>query len=65
MFVRGIGKAVFELQVSGACTPPATPCRARIVKRLSEAEVAALPDRDRPQAEGRQDYFAVILSCEV
>ena len=81
VFVRGIGKAVFELQVSGACrdmdhamgmafwpqrgldrlctgdttqimfsggTPPATPCRARIVKKLSEAEIAALPDRDRP-----------------
>ncbi|WP_292085604.1 MULTISPECIES: DUF6491 family protein [unclassified Brevundimonas] len=81
VFVRGIGKAVFELQVSGACrdmdhamgmafwpqrgldrlctgdttqivfsggTPPATPCHARIVKKLSEAEVAALPDRDRP-----------------
>lgn len=81
VFVRGIGKAVFELQVSGACrdmdhamgmafwpqrgldrlctgdttqimfsggTPRATPCRARIVKKLSEAEVAALPERDRP-----------------
>ena len=81
VFVRGIGKAVFELQVSGACrdmdhamgmafwpqhgldrlctgdrtqimfsggTPPATPCFARVVRKLSEAEVAALPERDRP-----------------
>ncbi|WP_313003187.1 DUF6491 family protein [Brevundimonas sp.] len=29
-------------------TPPVTPCRVRIVKRLTDAEVAALPDRDRP-----------------
>lgn len=32
---------------SGAMRP-ITPCRVRIVKRLTEAEVAALPERDRP-----------------
>ena len=34
--------------VPSGATPPATLCRVRIVKRLSEAEVAALPERDRP-----------------
>ncbi|MGH7028399.1 DUF6491 family protein [Brevundimonas sp.] len=81
IYVRGTGKAVFEMQAAGYCrdldnamalgflpqgglvrlctgdwtqvvpsgaTPPITPCRVRIVKRLSEAEVAALPERDRP-----------------
>lgn len=81
MFIRGPGKAVFQLETVGYCrdldtamavaflphgglnrlctgdwtqvvpsgaTPPATLCRARIVKRLSDAEVAALPERDRP-----------------
>lgn len=32
---------------SGA-TPPVTPCRLRIASVLSDAELAALPERDRP-----------------
>ncbi|HEY1073318.1 DUF6491 family protein [Brevundimonas sp.] len=81
IYIRGSGKAVFQLETAGYCrdlddamgvaflpqgglnrlctgdwtqlvpsgaTPPVTPCRARIVKRLSDAEVAALPERDRP-----------------
>lgn len=34
--------------VPSGATPPVTPCRVRIVKRLTEAEVAGLPERDRP-----------------
>ncbi|HEY1073317.1 DUF6491 family protein [Brevundimonas sp.] len=29
-------------------SPSPAPCRVRVVKRLTAAEVAALPDRDRP-----------------
>jgi len=35
-------------QVVPTGAPPITPCRVRVVKRLTEAEVAALPARDRP-----------------
>ncbi|MGO4411208.1 MULTISPECIES: DUF6491 family protein [unclassified Brevundimonas] len=38
----------WTMVVPSGATPPVTPCRVRIVKRLSEAEVAALPERDRP-----------------
>lgn len=81
IYLRGSGKAVFELEAAGYCrdlddamalaflpqggltrlctgdwtqvvpsgaTRPVTPCRVRIVKRLTDAEVAALPERDRP-----------------
>jgi hypothetical protein len=34
--------------VPNGATPPVTPCRVRIVMKLSDAEVAALPARDRP-----------------
>jgi len=34
--------------VPSGATPPVTPCRVRVVKRLSDAEIAALPERDRP-----------------
>ena len=34
--------------VPSGATPPVTPCRVRIVKKLSDAEIAALPARDRP-----------------
>lgn len=34
--------------VPSGAMPPVTPCRVRIVKRLEEAEVAGLPERDRP-----------------
>lgn len=38
---------VSRILVSGG-TPPRAPCRVQVVKKLSEAEVAALPARDRP-----------------
>lgn len=34
--------------VPNGATPPVTPCRVRIVKKLSDVEIAALPPRDRP-----------------
>jgi hypothetical protein len=34
--------------VPNGATPPVTPCRVRIVKKLTDAEIAALPARDRP-----------------
>jgi hypothetical protein len=38
----------WTMVVPSGATPPVTPCRVRIVKRLTDAEIAALPDRDRP-----------------
>lgn len=36
-----------RILVSGG-TPPRAPCRVRVVKKLTDAEVMALPARDRP-----------------
>ena len=36
-----------DLSVAGGPSPQ-SPCRVRVVKQLTEAEVAALPERDRP-----------------
>lgn len=36
-----------RILVSGG-TPPRAPCRVQVVKKLTEAEVMALPARDRP-----------------
>ena len=37
-----------RILVSGSGSPPRAPCRVQVVKKLGEAEITALPARDRP-----------------